>query len=158
MKKYLLILISLACLWSCGSEDETIDISILPPITSTGANTFGCLVDGWVYVGGRYRDWEYSDPWSLDSFIYYEKKYEDTDILNVSLSVMPAVDIEFCILNPQEGKECTITFAKFEGEELQDGTALITRFDTKKKIISGTFTIGNRVTRGRFDVHYALPK
>lgn len=85
MKKYLLILISLACLWSCGSEDETIDISILPPVTSTGANTFGCLVDGWVYVGGRYREWEYSTHGLLThSFIM--RRSTRTPIYSMSLS------------------------------------------------------------------------
>lgn len=181
MKKYLLILFSIISFCSCGSEDETIDISVLPDVTSTGANTFGCLVDGWVYVGGRYRGWNYSDPWTHDSFVYYKEierpegndgsestesgvvtistehpeQSEVSYILNVSVSVKPAINVSFKIQNPQEGKESAITSVKFDGEELQDGTATITRFDTKRKIISGTFGNGERLTNGRFDVQYA---
>lgn len=163
MKKYLLILFSIISFCSCGSEDETIDISILPDATSIGANTFGCLVDGWVYVGGRYRGWDYSDPWTHDSFIYNEnyiiditsEKTETIDLLDVSVSVKPAISVSFKILHPQEGKESTITSVKFQGEDLEEGTAFITRFDTKRKIISGTFGNGSRMINGRFDVHYA---
>lgn len=53
MKKYILILFSIISFWSC-TEDESIDITVLPSVTTTGANTFGCLMDGWIYVGGRY--------------------------------------------------------------------------------------------------------
>lgn len=53
MKKYILILFSIISFWSC-TEDESIDITVLPSATTTGANTFGCLMDGWIYVGGRY--------------------------------------------------------------------------------------------------------
>lgn len=173
MKKYLLILLSIISFWSCGSEDETIDISILPAATSTGANTFGCLVDGWVYVGGRYRGWDYSDPWTHDSFIYYEKRQESTDPENpqesvnpqnpeenidefrVSVRVKPGIFVNFKIEKPQEGKNSRITSVSFDGKDLQPGTAFITRFDTQKKIISGTFGNGKRLTNGRFDVYYA---
>ena len=55
MKKYILILFSIISFWSCKeTENESIDITVLPSATTTGANTFGCLMDGWVYVGGRY--------------------------------------------------------------------------------------------------------
>ena len=57
MKKYILILFSIISFWSC-TEDESIDITVLPSATTTGANTFGCLMDGWIYVGGRYLNWD----------------------------------------------------------------------------------------------------
>ena len=41
MKKYILILFSIISFWSC-TEDESIDITVLPSVTTTGANTFGC--------------------------------------------------------------------------------------------------------------------
>lgn len=59
MKKYILILFSIISFWSC-TEDESIDITVLPSVTTTGANTFGCLMDGWIYVGGRYLNWGHS--------------------------------------------------------------------------------------------------
>lgn len=46
-------------------ENESVDPTVMPEATTTGANTFGCLVDGWVYTSGRwglpvaeYLEWE----------------------------------------------------------------------------------------------------
>ena len=126
MKKYILILFSIISFWSCKeTENESIDITVLPSATTTGANTFGCLMDGWVYVGGRYLNWGHSYVWTYDSFHYYTEE----DKLSVT-------DIEF-------GRE-----------ELENGTAFISRFDTEMKIISVTFGNGKRLTNGRFDIHY----
>ncbi|MDR0748304.1 MAG: hypothetical protein LBF62_01875 [Tannerellaceae bacterium] len=52
MKKKLFLLFFMLLAASC--EDKTIDITVLPEETTHGACTFGCLIDGWVYVGGRY--------------------------------------------------------------------------------------------------------
>lgn len=153
MKKYILILFATILFCSC-TEDNTVDITVMPTVTTTGENTFGCLVDGWVYVGGRYLGWGHSTLWTHDSFIYDEQE----DKLNVSLQVKPGVSISFVIISPQEGKEATITHLRFGEEELEDGIASITRFDTKKKIISATFGNDSRLTNGRFDVHYATQR
>ena len=151
MKKYILILFSIISLWSCKeTEDESIDITVLPSATTTGANTFGCLMDGWIYVGGRYLNWGHSYVWTYDSFHYYTEE----DKLSVSVSVKPGINLSFTILSPQEGKESTITDIEFGREELEDGTAFISRFDTEMKIISVTFGNGKRLTNGRFDIHY----
>lgn len=152
MKKYIIILFSIISFWSC-MEDNRVDPTVLPLATSTGANTFGCLVDGWVYVGGRHLGWGHSSLWTLDSFTYYEQE----DKLNVSIEVKPGTYISFTILSPQEDKESTVTDVMFGNENLDDGTISITRFDKKAKIISATFGNGNRLTNGRFDVHYATP-
>ena len=52
MKKFLFLLLILACA-SC-SEDTSIDPTLMPEATSEGRNTFGCLLDGWVYTSGRF--------------------------------------------------------------------------------------------------------
>ena len=118
MKKYILILFSIISLWSCKeTEDESIDITVLPSATTTGANTFGCLMDGWIYVGGRYLNWGHSYVWTYDSFHYYTEE----DKLSVSVSVKPGINLSFTILSPQEGKESTITDIEFGREELEDG-------------------------------------
>ena len=125
----------------------------MPPATTIGAETFGCLIDGWLYVGGRYRDYGYWFGPSVDSpsikFLYNEKQAE------VDVSVMVKQDryIRFTIVSPQEGQESEFTNARFGEEKLKNGTVTITRFDTERNIISGTFS-GGRITNGRFDVHY----
>ena len=141
MKKYILILFSIISFWSC-TEDES--------ATTTGANTFGCLMDGWIYVGGRYLNWGHSYVWTYDSFHYYPEE----DKLSVNVSVKPDINIHFIILSPQEGKEATLTDIRFRGEELEDGTAFISHFDPELNIISATFGNGKRLTNGRFDIHY----
>jgi hypothetical protein len=46
MKKFT-ILTAILIILSCSSDDGPVDQeSLLPPITSTGENTFGCLIDG----------------------------------------------------------------------------------------------------------------
>lgn len=52
MKK-LLFLFLLVCCCACD-EDKTVDPTLMPEATTTGANTLGCLIDGWVYASGRY--------------------------------------------------------------------------------------------------------
>ncbi len=153
MKKYILILLSVLCCIGCDREDETVDITVMPPATTIGAETFGCLIDGWLYVGGRYRDYGYWFGPSVDSpsikFLYNEKQAE------VDVSVMVKQDryIRFTIVSPQEGQESEFTNARFGEEKLKNGTVTITRFDTERNIISGTCS-GGRITNGRFDVHY----
>ena len=49
MKKYLLICLALAFTMCCKKTDTNnldAELAKLPPITQTGANTFGCLVNG----------------------------------------------------------------------------------------------------------------
>lgn len=150
MKKYILILFSILCLASC-SEDESVDITVMPPATVTGADTFGFLADGWVYVGGRYLGWNGVGEWPAKSFRYDPKE----ERLTANVGVKENLYITFTILSPQEGKACALTHIRFGEEEQEDGTAHISCFDTKRKIISGTFENGARLTNGRFDIHYS---
>lgn len=150
MKKYILILFSILSLASC-SEDESVDITVMPPATITGADTFGFLADGWVYVGGRYLGSSSVGEWPAKSFRYDPKEGK----LTANVGVKADIYISFTILSPQEGKECALTHIRFGEEEQEDGTAHISRFDTKRKIISGTFENGARLMNGRFDIHYS---
>lgn len=152
IKKYILVLLAAICCLGCR-EDETVDITVMPEISSCGANTFGCLVDGWLYVGGRYHylnviGWN-TGP-SID-FCYNQ----ENETMDVNVIVKEDKTIRFTILSPREGEEAVFTDARFDGEELEDGTVHILRFDEKKRIISGTFRNNDgRITHGRFDIHY----
>ena len=46
MKNLLFIIAFTAIFYSCDSDDAPSQESLLPPITMTGENTFGCLIDG----------------------------------------------------------------------------------------------------------------
>lgn len=150
MKKYILLLITLLCLTAC-EEDESRDITVMPPATEKGADTFGCLVDGWLYVGGRYQPLGFPDVLSSIEFIHHT----EANKISASVWVKRDQNITFSILSPEKGKECALTNITFGEEKLEDGTVFISRYDPSSHIISGTFTNGGRLTHGRFDVHYS---
>ena len=52
MKHILFICLLFFCI-AC-EENKSVDPTLMPEATATGANTFGCLVDGWVSVSGRW--------------------------------------------------------------------------------------------------------
>lgn len=156
LKKQLLLLLTILCCLSCGyyDEDETIDITVMPPATTVGAETFGCLIDGWLYVGGRYYYVPYLPSSELPNTsikFEYDKTAKE---MNAAVMVKAGIYIRFTIVAPQEGAE-SVDFinARFGEEKLKDGKVTVTRFDEERNIISGTFE-GGRMEQGRFDVHY----
>lgn len=170
MKKYLIILLFAALFTACN-EDKTVDVSVMPQETTIGAQTFGCLVDGWLYVGGRFSD-EYhnlvADRFPSINFKYYPSN----ETMDVVVKVEESGYIMFTINNPRDPSDsnlalpllpCTFTNAKFtqsrnttEGRDLGDGMVEITRFDQTEGIISGRFESINKkpVSHGQFDVKY----
>ncbi|MDR1347079.1 MAG: hypothetical protein LBJ63_01420 [Prevotellaceae bacterium] len=168
MKKLFIIVITAVLLnncTGCEDEDKTIDISVLPEETSTGKNTFGCLIDGWVYVGGRYFTHYYNDFYDT---IYYHSHPEPYSILCcyypeynqikifVQLEKNDGANVRFTINNPVEGKECALTDVYFGEIKLPDGIAFITLFNKNRYIISGRFECSNQIKFGRFDVVYHI--
>lgn len=145
MKKYIFLLCLIPFLFSC-TEDESVDITVMPEETTIGADTFGCLVDGWLYVGGRYS--LLTRPSINFDYISYNKT------MQVNVWVKADMAISFCLDKPEENKEIPYTQFTWGDETLSDGKVFITRFDSTAQIISGRFE-GERVTFGRFDVHYS---
>ncbi|MDR3227024.1 MAG: hypothetical protein LBT56_05075 [Prevotellaceae bacterium] len=165
MKKTFIFLISLVLLQNCtgcDDDDKTIDISVLPEETTTGANTFGCVIDGWVYVGGRYYHPYYNDYHDTVYTHHHEDVhsilfcyYPELDRIKVTAWVERDYNLSFVINNPEEGKECILTDVYFRDSELPDGTAYITMFNKGyKQFISGRFECGNIIKHGRFDALY----
>ncbi len=144
MKQYILTLLFLLTLSGCF-EDETVDPTVMPEETTVGANTFGCLINGWVYVSGRYMDF----IWGGLEFLYEEEE----GYMYVSALLQPEKRLSFYIIDPAEGETTTITNLRWDGNGLPDGTATISRLDTINKIISGRFQAGS-ITEGRFDAVY----
>jgi hypothetical protein len=150
------VFFALLLLSGCDNEDETVDITVLPAETTVGANTFGCLMDGWVYVGGRYRQWSYGGYEPSIEFTCYPQK----DSMSVRALVKPNITIYFAIQPIKEGETAITNIyweneTRYRDERLPDGVAVITRFDPVKQIISGRFE-GGRIEQGRFDVQYSI--
>jgi hypothetical protein len=155
----------------------TVDTSVMPPVTETGAHTFGCLVSGWVYVGGRYYDnggvGIYND---LNSIVFTYRSSSNT--VDVRVKVEGEQDyptnkyLKFTINNVDIAKpapqECNFSNARFSisrednGSDIaldNTGTVRITKITNTSdtvKIMSGVF-YGTKITEGRFDVRYRTP-
>ncbi|MDR0729486.1 MAG: hypothetical protein LBF19_05120 [Prevotellaceae bacterium] len=159
---FLIVVVSLNnCCISCIFEDKTIDVSVLPEETTTGKNTFGCVIDGWVYVGGRYHDDYYTDyadttcpfpPQGQYSILFFRCPVYNQ--IKALARLGRAGDLLFVLNNPREGQECVLTDVYLAGKKLPDGVAFITLLDTERCIISGRFECGDRIHFGRFDVVY----
>lgn len=149
---HLLLFLMLSLLFqACDYEDETIDPTVMPAATHEGRNTFGCLINGWVYVGGRF--WKESLP--IDSYKRPFDFYYDSSTKKMSVSVLltPYKELKFMINDPQINHTSTITEVTWDDKKLNDGEAMITTFDRVESIISGTFH-NDYITNGRFDVYY----
>lgn len=139
MKK-LLFLFTLLLFCACDEEDKSVDPTIMPAATTTGENTLGCLIDGWIYASGRY-----GKP-QVTAFTEKEDHY-----IRIESQVGIFMNMSFVLVNPAPGATCSYQNATFDGGLLEDGEAHITRMDGR--VISGTFS-GGGVTEGRFDVKY----
>ncbi len=112
----------------------------VPEATTTGENTLGCLIDGWVYTSGRY---------GIPSARFYDD--EENHYVAIDAEVGIFSGLHLVIVNPRQGAGCTYIDAVFDREDLEDGEAYITRMDGT--IISGTFS-GGSIKEGRFDIKY----
>ncbi len=143
----------------------------LPPATQEGLNTFGCLVNGEVWVPRG------SINPSISKFTFY---YDD-ELLNVAatrtigskdISQSVSFRIEDCSytgryeLTTIESARARFSDLKkacmYQTDSTQTGTLTITKLDTINHIIAGAFefTVWTeacdtiRVTDGRFDIQY----
>ena len=157
-----LLLLAAGC---SDDEPEQAPVAQLPPATQSGRYTFGCLVNGEVWVPDNTN--------SISSF--YQQ-----NVLFISAGVegnRREQDIGFVFENQvikEQSYELTPSIFKgghfidsnnncyYDFEDLVKGTLVITHFDDVEHIISGTFEFTTategcdtiRVTDGRFDIPY----
>ena len=96
MIKYLsTIVLTVALCCACDGEDFSADPTLMPPATQTGANTFGCLIDGWVYTGQRYGP---------DHKASYYPAYNEDEKATVQYTIWVDTNtsISFNIIDPKE--------------------------------------------------------
>ena len=182
MKKYttllLVVLASTLLAASCKkTETQLTELQKLPPATQTGANTFGCLVDGvaWLPNGSKPQTGGpniqvYVDPtfqggrFSITGHQYnnFQSKINfgsanctNAGYFDISSSTNGLGYNRF--LNNVN----TCEFSSFDAATYRRGFFNISRYDLTNKIFSGTFefTIKSqgcgdtiRITNGRFDV------
>ncbi|VBB45136.1 exported hypothetical protein [uncultured Paludibacter sp.] len=170
MKKlfFLLIVICQLCLASC----EEVDFNRMPTETQTGKGTFGCYVDGNLFVGPVYG-FKVVNTAKYDTINkkleivirgkINNKKFGDISLLtdNIEINKILPLSVGIYSLKDSISQECLNYMVK------NGGNIIFTRFDTEKNIVSGRFNLtgicmdyhynpveGNvvQITDGRFDL------
>jgi hypothetical protein len=154
----------------------------LPPATTTGANTFGCLINGQIFspkisslTGLRPINCGLSSLNDTLIFsVYGTREYETGNVLTIGF--------EFIGVNPQQGDTYNLRSIKygegggfykslaFSGNEYfttsdttTTGQLTLTRFDLTNRIASGNFSFNVidsttsdtiKITEGRFDSQF----
>ena len=168
MKHPLLCLCLAACLLSC-CKDDTPEPS-LPPITTTGANTFGCRINGKVWLpsprpngklpqieGGlveRYANGGPEKNW-YDLLIFAYRQDGSGFQLNLSRINSPGRYPLFftscvfaaCIQMPSYGYHYGAG-SKYSAMSIVENEINLLRYDTLNKIFSGTFSFKAKAFSG----------
>ena len=177
MKKILLLL-TLSILFACCNKDDNptptpTPVSQLPPETQTGANTFGCLLDGQVFkpgtTGSNPLDCVYQ---FVDGGYYFSLQANKRDASNnlialgCSTQKLEIAEGQTYILKERiDGNSYGKYFLNIEftyTSLINNGEMKITKLDLINKIVSGTFWYnikdfqGNshQIREGRFDLQY----
>jgi predicted small secreted protein len=167
MKRILLLLLTTFTLSCCNNDDDKPQnpIDQLPPATQTGANTFGCLINGEPFVVSNT---------SNQTAIYQGGVLQigggiDNSIMDKRISINISAPINLntpydLTLFPNNlaifvnnGEGCY-----YDYDHTTSGTLTITKFDQTNFIISGTFNFSTQtneceninITNGRFDLQY----
>ncbi len=171
--KFICLWLPLLLLLGCQKKDPTPEEQ-LPPDTQTGANTFGCLVNGqaWTPKGNNgTSNYSVSYDTGINGGIFSLQTYRYPDASNAFQSI--ALDVSsnlqvgsYSFRSPQRTRavfndtkiRCYWSSAD-SATTYRRGTLIITRLDRQAGIVSGTFSFtlykpgcdSIRVTKGRFD-------
>lgn len=177
MKKFILLLVTTFIFSCCNKDDDQpiAEIDKLPTATQTGAQTFGCLIDGKAFVPPKFGT---NSPKAFYQFVggaYTLSIYGSIDggsnlkSINIGCIDMPPIQeitypLKEELANNYFGEYNIGGGITFSGASttINPGTLTITRFDPSNYIISGTFqftVLDNdgteiKITDGRFDMQY----
>jgi hypothetical protein len=149
------------------------DEDVLPAITQTGENTFGCKVNGKVWrpqgkAGTSSNFQPYLDPYGDSLFSIKVKKIIDSNLnSSINIGVYPIGGVGTFKINGNNGRVKYTDYTNsceydFIPQKNCQATVIITRYDIPNKIVSGTFeaTLNSdcgetiHITEGRFDVKF----
>ena len=166
-----LLLAALLGLSQCKKNDPD-PVSQLPPATQTGANTFGCLVNGQLWTpkgfdGTSNYSINYDASYrkgiiNISAYIYGSGDNTRQDVIIFSDSLKSVGTYSLSLPNHQEAlfHDSKVQGSFYQNEmHYRRGTLTITRLDKQAGIIAGTFAFtlykpgcdSVRVTQGRFD-------
>jgi len=174
--KWICWLLALPLLWGgCDwlkNDNAPLDpVEQLPPITTTGANTFGCLLNGepWVVCGGFLETSRLSGGYGYQSNRLrisgkrWCKSSRDNIFISAIVNSLGAYEYERAEYGNQE-IECQDVLDPYSFLKGADNRLEILRLDKENYIMSGTFQCtlvhakcGDTIyiTEGRFDYKWA---
>ena len=165
-------------------KDPINPVDQLPPETQTGANTFGCLVNGQAFKPGGLQlsggslnciyQLIYNDPINGRVFgISAGKRYSNGDVRNIGFGLDSIGIIEGVTYNLESrakgngyGQHAYYSLPSssdiYQTNNIVKGSVTFKRFDLVNQVASGTFWFNAvnsngdtaRITDGRFDVRY----
>lgn len=179
MKNLLLAFAMLLIVSNCNKNDDdqpTNPIDQLPPVTQTGAQTFGCLINGEPFVPPSFGS---NSPSAFYQFVdgaytlgISARTGGGTELKSINIGCLDVPlleEINYTLLEFATGNY----FAEyrigagfiFDGSSNSENSGIltITRFDQTNFIISGTFNFEAKdintgetieITNGRFDMNY----
>ncbi|KHJ39504.1 hypothetical protein PBAC_00110 [Pedobacter glucosidilyticus] len=176
---YIIILFSYLSLSASSCKKEKTGIEALPAATQEGKNTFGCLVNGEVFIArGRsgfsppYFECDYSFISETNSFRFYLRGTDEirssntNSIIIYSTGIKLNSSIKIDLRELQDGyanaRYSETLLNEFSTTSTSKGEITITKLDESKRILSGTFWFdavneaGEKVEvrEGRFDMKY----
>ena len=144
----------------------------LPAATQTGANTYGCLLNGEVWIPGGepgpFQVYGFIAQYYLGNFtLSAAKKNDTTPLTGIYWDHTNVYHTGTYYFNGNQATSATFSIYGEYGSTTTNADSLknnvtITRFDTVNSVISGTFNLfftqqgkdTMRITDGRFDVKY----
>ena len=182
MKTFFLPLLISFLLLSCGRKDDenTNPVSQLPPATTIGANTIGCLVNGEVFLPRQNNPLGPSSSNCYYQFVDGGWEF-NLGISNDKFSPLRSIDIDTNKKELEQGNIYTISsetssnslfafyllggglYGGYRTTDSYTGQLKITKLDKVNHIISGTFYFDAirlntgeiiKITEGRFDMQY----
>ncbi len=182
---FLTVLLLFICLSSssCKKDKSKSPVDQLPPETQTGANTFGCLVDGKAFkpAGSALSGpnlactYQYIYLGSSSGYVFglhADNKKDPCDISGIGLGIDSSLVIEgnYILKNAKKGQfgadfivnKCFNPLIIYSTSDIVTGLLTIKKMDTINQIVSGTFWFDAvndngdivKVTDGRFDVRF----
>ena len=176
--KNILIIVTLRLLSAASCKKDKASEDQLPPATQTGANTFGCLVNGKVFVPKGYDGTGRPNPhvqydydlngqpyFSIETNLFVNSNSQGGVLLvfrNLNSTRYYSInnDLRFTVGWPQVLSNCGGQTLDTTVKSRGGGT--ITKLDISNQIISGTFDFKYKtqicdtvfVTDGRFDIKF----
>jgi hypothetical protein len=143
----------------CECEEEKM---VMPPITSVGAHTFGCYINGDMFVHPKRK---FVGQFGHSS-LYADLKPSDLHVYSYDFNNRYISIVDSCVEVGKINRPKSAVYrdemnARFVMEDDLEGEIILSRFDPYNQIVSGTFSFSARnektdsivtISEGRFDI------